>query len=380
MRHPLWLLNSSLLILFVITLCVVLLTQQKTPRWTAIEPTPYIKTMKKEVSEIEMAKIYDNDLFNTYSKPIEQVTQKPLEQQLPAAPTPLSVHIQEPPSPNFLDPLGIVLKGIITTGDDQKDRAIISVTKTKVESTLRVGDKIEDGQLIRILKNRIILIRSNGQEEIFYLREKDAKEDAGAMTSEQWSTIINKVDDSTYEIDPEAFIELVPHLAEFTNALDLITVYKAGKPFGIRIGMMNTNSFGPELGLHTGDIITSINNVPVTDVKSRMKIYEGIVSSPLGSTITITLLRHNNEAKLSVILKELPITSVSLGTKPHKLRQLPKTEEDIKEEKLKIIYGRETFAPTIDEIKRREKSTVLKKLLRKQQLEDAQHQPVNLEI
>ena len=152
---------------------MVLLTQQKTPRWTAIEPTPYIKTMKKEVSEIEMAKIYDNDLFNTYSKPIEQVTQKPLEQQLPAAPTPLSVHIQEPPSPNFLDPLGIVLKGIITTGDDQKDRAIIAVTKTKVESTLSVGDKIEDCQLIRILRNKaIILIRSNGQEEIFYFEKK----------------------------------------------------------------------------------------------------------------------------------------------------------------------------------------------------------------
>ena len=41
----------------------------------------------------------------------------------------------------------------------------------------KTGDVIEDAQLMRIFSNKVVLVRSNGQQEVLYLREKDAKTD-----------------------------------------------------------------------------------------------------------------------------------------------------------------------------------------------------------
>lgn len=101
MRQPIWLLNSSLLTLLLITLAIVVFTQQKVPRWASLEPESYIKTIKHEMSDAEMAKIYENDLFNTYSKPIEPLVPKVLEQKMPAAPVPQQARIPQPTVPTF---------------------------------------------------------------------------------------------------------------------------------------------------------------------------------------------------------------------------------------------------------------------------------------
>src|SRR5579859_852805 len=258
MRHPLWLLNSSLLILLLITISIIMLSQQKIPRWVSMEPAPYIKSVKKEVSEIEMAKIYTNDLFNTYSKPELAVVKKTLDQTMPAPPTPQQVRALEPIKVSFLDPLAITLKGIIIMADEFSSRVIIANNKTKAESIIKIGDKIEDSQLIRIFKNKAIFIRSNGQEETFYVREKDAKEDQGAQTLDQWDSAIRRLTDNTYQVDPQEFIEFVPDLGQFINSLDLITVYRKGKPFGLHVGAMDPMSFGREFGIKSGDIIRTI--------------------------------------------------------------------------------------------------------------------------
>ncbi len=381
MRQPLWLLNSSLLILFLVSLIIVVFTQQKVPRWVTLEPESYIKTIKREMSDAEMAKIYENDLFNTYSRPIEPLVPKTLEQTMPQPPTPQQVRIPQPTIPTFLEPLCISLKGIIIMGDDQKDRAIISNAKTKVESTIKVGDKVEDSQLIRIMKSKIIFIRSNGQEESFYLREKDARDDQGAQTAERWESVIKKIADNQYQIDPESFVELVPDLGQFIASLDLITVYRNGQPMGVKIGTLEPTSFGQELGLRTGDIITTINKIPATTVTNRMKIYDTISSLPMGSIIEVDFMRNNNNSQLLARLEEIARPSSFYIGKPGKpISAPPMTEEDIQERKMQILEQKKTFAPTLDEIRRRERSAILNKVMRGQEVEAIKNKPVNLEI
>lgn len=52
---------------------------------------------------------------------------------------------------------------------------MIADNKTNQEGTFKVGDTVQDAQLIRIFSNKIILLRNNGQQEVLYLREQDAK-------------------------------------------------------------------------------------------------------------------------------------------------------------------------------------------------------------
>ncbi len=65
-------------------------------------------------------------------------------------------------------------------------------TRTNKESSYKVGDMIEDAQLIRIFSNKVILMRANGQQEVLYLREKDAKLDPTYASGENWEGIISQ--------------------------------------------------------------------------------------------------------------------------------------------------------------------------------------------
>lgn len=379
MRHPLWILNSSLLGLFILSLLLVVLSQERPIRWALLEPTPFI-AIKKAVSPIELAKIYENDLFATYRKPFEQAKQKPLEEQFPQPPSPIPVHLPELEAPKFLEPLQISLKGIIIMGDDYKNRAIISNLKTKEENNVRIGDKVEDSQLIRILRNRIIFIRSNGQEEIFYLREKDAKEAPFAQSIERWNGVIAKLNEDSFVVDPEAFKELVPNLSEFINGLDLITVYRKGKSFGVRVGQIEQNSFAGDFGITTGDIITKINNTPVTSLQNRLKIYEEISTMPLGKHITVNLVHNGKESSFAILLQDLEKEAIIMGKGKKAKKAIQQTREDVEKEKRELLQQKYVFAPTVDEIKKREKTTALHKVKRHEEQEKLRQRSTQFDI
>jgi len=364
-RPQLWILNCALLGLLLIAALIVLLTQQKKPRWEPIEPTPFVGITKQVIPETVIAKIYENDLFNTYHRPTPDIKKKELEAQMPPPPTPLPPPPLEIPQARFMEPLPITVKGIIVVGDDQNNRVLIENSKSKEEKTFKIGDRIDDGQIIRIFRNRIILIRANGQEEVLYLRARDAKLDPGAAAADRWASTVKKLDPTHFIVDPYAFVEMVPTLAELIQMLDPLTVYQRGNPIGTRIGPMDPHSFGFEIGLQPGDMITSIAGIPTTDAGSKMKVYNRVTTLPLKSVIDIELLRNNRPLTIALKLEELGRPVETLGTKP--VTQQPrKTVEDIKAEKEKTLSRKVKLAPTLQELRKREKQTILRRIKKKE--------------
>lgn len=290
MRQPLWIINGSLFLLFLAAIIFVVLSQQKLPRWISIIPTAYTKMIKKEISRTEIATIYENDLFNTYQRPLPRIQQEQLEEQLPQPPAPQPVFLPQPTPPSFLEPLQALLHGVIIMGDSNKNRVMVENKATRQEFNLKVGDVFEDAQLIQIFKNRAIFIRSNGQEEILYLREKDAKLASEATDQSRWETVVKNISPHTFVVDPTAFAESMPTVPQLIQDLDLLTIYKKGQPFGLRVGKMEAGSFGHALELKPGDIIMRINGVPATSQTNRLAIYKKVVEPPLKKNISLSLL------------------------------------------------------------------------------------------
>jgi type II secretory pathway component PulC len=378
MRYPLWLLNSALLLLLLLALLISIATQEKPPRWVSIEVIPSTKTIKKDASKIEINKIYTNDLFDTYRTPTPE-GRKPLELMLPTPPTAVTAYVPASVPPIFLDPLPLTLKGIIIIGNDQKNRALIENTKTKEERTVKIGDVIEDAIVVIIFKNRIMLIRSNGQTETLYLREGDAKAALLSQSSERWAGIVKLIDDTTFAIDPEAFKEIVSTLGQLIDMLNATTVYNHGKPWGIRIGILDPGSLGLAIGLMSGDIITALNDMPISDQASRISIYQALSSLPVHATINIALQRQGISATITIKLEELAKPSlVTLGHEGTLTRH--KTKDDIEEEKIDLLEKKYTFAPTLQEIRERENKEILTKVKKAEYEHHAQQRPTKFEI
>lgn len=349
MKHPLWLVNDFLFVLFLMIICFMFISRQKIPTSISLTPRGEIKLPKKAVSKIDLSKIYTNDLFETYQAPEPKVEEVP-KITMPEPPTPKPVKVPLALPARFLEPLPVTLKGIIALADEVDNIALIQDNKTGSTKNYKANDKIEDAQIIRILSNKIILVRSNGQQEILYVSQYDAELDQQLHRPTTWSSIVQKKETYNYLVDPITFLKLIPNLAEFIDVFNLITVYKKGKSIGCRVGLLPPKSLPNALGLQTGDIIEEINAIPATTTDSRFEIYQKVIGLHIGDTLEVKLMRNNEEYIITYTLQQLeePLLSpTSTG--------FEKSMQEIEAQKVELLRQQHQFAPTLEQIRMQQK-------------------------
>ncbi len=313
MKLQLWIINSFLILIFLLALLV--------SRFLEIEP-PSLKVkavsaevvkpveVKPVVAAQNWGKIYQEDVFGTY---VEKVTPPPEKVPL-VTPIPELKPIQftvppEPKIPSFVAPLNITLKGIIVTGDEQKSAAMVA-DETNKEHMYYLGDKIKDAQIIKISRNRVVVLRANGQQESFYL----IKDDLFLPSSDKWENIVKKISDQKYKIDPHAFKLEVESLGNFIERVGVLgTAYSNGKSVGVKIGDTKDRDVASSLGILQNDVVTTINGISVADVKDRMRLYDAISKMKVGDNITVNMLRAGNEVSVDYELAKFPRISKAMA-------------------------------------------------------------------
>jgi type II secretory pathway component PulC len=359
MKHPFWIINLGLLSLVLavfafIFLSSVTVSQPKAEDLEAEE----VPLRKEEKVAINIKKIYEDDLFGTYIREVSPTKQLETTIPFPNPPAQQKITIPAIIEPEFLDPLQVTLKGIIVvSSNDSKNRAMIQDNKTMQEGTYKVGDLIQDAQLIRIFKNKIIFLRLNGQQEILYLREQDAKTDPVYNVAHEWDTVIKKTGNSTYLVNPKTFVEQVRTLTECIDLLNATTAYLQGKSIGLRIGNLSKSPFGTMIGLQNGDVILSINNIPAQTTEERLAIYKNVTSLKVGNTITVKILRKNREITLTYTLEDFSL----------KEDEADNTQE--KQETAFLSHGKNdiikqqhyAFSPTLDKMKKADHQMMFQK-------------------
>lgn len=357
MKHPVWIINSALFLLLISAVLFIFFSRVSIPEREDIEPALYSKIKKEKKLQINIAQIYQADLFGTFAT--AQAEPEPTEEVLfPPPPEPQEAEIPELPKPQFLEPLDITLRGIFMVNiDSTNNRAIIADNKTKKEASYKIGDKVIDAQLIRIFGDKIILLRSNGQQEVLYLREQDARMDAGYAMIDEWNTVAKPISETVFMVDPFAFAKRVPDLGQLIEMLHLITAYKNGQSIGVRIGTFDEKSVGTVLGLHPGDIITRIENIPATSMDERLKIYQKVLNKRENEKIMVQLVRNQQPIEFEYLLKEF-VPEEGQKETPKQQFIIQKIEED---EKIKILKQRYEFAPTLQEIRQKERKNMIDK-------------------
>lgn len=298
MRSQLWIINSALIALFVMVVLVLMIGRPSLVLPKKIDLAGRLVAGRDAaMPSIDTTYIYQHDPFGTLSgitPPEPVVPPKPMVAPLPAAP----MMGQDPQHasviPAFLPPLTVVLKGIIYGSQEHDHRAIIEDKKTRKEGLYRVGDTILDAEIIRIESNKIMFLRSNGQQETVYVSSAEAHKDPLYQRAEgKYAAVIpvRKVSDTQFVIDPHLFVLYINNLAQFLDALDITTVFEKGRSIGCRIGAVAPNSIGALCGLQSSDIVTTINDISTGTTKERLAIYQQIIGMQEGSTIKVSLLR-----------------------------------------------------------------------------------------
>jgi len=318
MKQPVWILNSSLLILFFMSQLLLFMLQKAVPRRVSINSDTLMVLETKAKEPVNIPVIYEErDLFGTYETPTSIATKiEDIVSPMPVAPKNIVANLPVEKAPTFFAPLDCILKGVIFVKDDPSGSlAIIQFKKTKEEENYQVGDLVEDAQILKILQNKVIVIRSNGQQETLYLREEDAIHDFESQATYMPKNVIESSLDNKYKINIDEFVKLVPNLGEFINVLNLTTVYHQGKSFGCRIGTINKDSLGNMLGFVTDDIMINIDNFAIDDLTSRINIYNHILNKTAGDIIKVDVLRDKNTVTLIYGLVDYHMKNVEFSKK-----------------------------------------------------------------
>jgi len=367
MKQPVWILNLSLFALLLVLVILISLYKVKLPPVYSIIPDEITgKIIQQKFGSLDLTKIYDNDLFNTYKSTTKEPQKPDYVKPVPTPPQPVSVSAPKIEQPKFFDPLPITLTGVFMLHDDSENRAIILDNKLKQEITYKIGDEIEDAQLVKIFSNKILLIRSNGQQEMLYLSQDEATQDMPSHGKKDWSHIVKKVKQDTYLVDKQEFAREVKSLTNVIELFDLTTAYKQGKSIGSKIGKTEKESLASACGFIPGDIITKIKNIPATTTDERLQIYRELIKESEQNVFDVELLRNNalNTIKIRLgIIRPIPKKPPILSTTPIKdqpLRIQKQYDDDLEQEKIKILRQKEKFAPTLRDIRLHEKANILR--------------------
>lgn len=306
MRSPLLIINSILAGCLLVIIMFILLSLRKITGDVAvgrIQPTKVKVITKEERPGIKDLKlIEDNDLFGTYKIEIEkpEIIKVP---SIPEPPSPKPIAESQEPQVQFLDPLPIKISGIISSPNENKSQITLVNTKTNESNSYKVGDKLLDAYILRILPRKVIVIRSNGQQDTIFMYQEDAEKEIQELKETSWKEVVQKLSDTEFIINKENFVEKVESIANFIDMLDVTTAFKKGISIGCQIGNLDEKSIGPSLGLMTGDIILNISDIAPTNTENRINIYNKISTIKSNQTIKLEILRENKKLNYNYHIK-----------------------------------------------------------------------------
>lgn len=379
MRSSIWVLTSALLLLCVSVFVFIFFSQQELPTRSKLLVSSTSQVYSGPSIIVDSSYIYQNDIFGTYIAPALPVAEA-ISKFLPIPKVPLinTTMPVEPVQPDFLDPLPLTLSGVLLDSNEKNNRAIIINNKTKAQKTYKIGDSIEDAELLSIFDSSVLFVRSNGQEETLFINQRAAQEDPAFNSQNNWDGVILKEGDNKFFINPVSFIERIPNLAQFFELLDAATVYKKGKSFGVRIGKSPSESLAEALGLQAGDIIKSIFKISVLDTSDRIAVYNLIKEVTEGTKIPVKIIRNSEELENIYTLKILTAQEIYNTTETQQQQKSSEASSpdlllnnnsrdsrdsafDIKKERNILAQSQANFTSRIEQMQKRDKQSMMRR-------------------
>ncbi len=187
--------------------------------------------------------------------------------------------------------LGLLLKGTIA-GSDIFSRAIIE-DKGK-QQIFKIGDSVSGANIIGIFRNKVIL-SMNGQEQM--LVPEVAPDKKGAKGGPGPSAPSIPIGGMAGGGDMSSAMQ---NMEQFLGNARVVPYFKGGEPYGFRVTNVDNSSplFG--LGVRSGDVIKSVNGIPIKTPEDAMKLYQNMQNI---SSANVELERHGATTSVNVPLK-----------------------------------------------------------------------------
>jgi general secretion pathway protein C len=170
--------------------------------------------------------------------------------------------------------LNLVLKGILSYGDETSSRALIADASGK-EKPYSVGDDIPGGAILKAIHADRVILERNGRFETLRL-DRSKSSSAGSSAPASASTVRGNTTVTTKSGEATTLAELRNELlrepGKASQYVRLQPVYSEGKLQGYRIYPGANRTLFQSVGLRAGELVTSVNGVPLDDAAKALQL------------------------------------------------------------------------------------------------------------
>lgn len=181
--------------------------------------------------------------------------------------------LPEPVVVENLQPTSLKLKLLGTvTGDNDKAFAVIQNLQQRQQQLYRIGDTIQNATLKMILREKIIL-RVNGKDEILEIDKAQTKK-TRRLSSKSATT-----DSRNITVKRSRVKSAVKNINKLMQQARVRPHFTNGKADGLSLTGIKPNSIFHDMGLKSGDIITSVNGKTIESVEDVLTFYKSLQTS-----------------------------------------------------------------------------------------------------
>lgn len=297
-RTHLCLINTILLFLVLGQIGMLNFLQKRIPiyrpqSWP--EPVP----LKLEQLDLPVEQLYGRrDIFGLYEKVSTTAVKEDWSKKIPKVPDQAPLVIPERPKGVVMqDPLPIVLDGIVWSANPEASMCVFSEEGAK-EKFYHVYDQVKDGVILKIDHKQVIILRSNGQLETYYLHGHDPALEIN------FKDLVLALDEQHYVVRIDSAWWKDMSLAEFLQPFGLVPVFKDGKAVDMRVTACADQSFPQLLGLKLSDKLLSLDGCSLLEKSGRKEAYLRVISAHAGKEMVLELLRNDKPLSITYRLDE----------------------------------------------------------------------------
>jgi general secretion pathway protein C len=190
--------------------------------------------------------------------------------------------------------MGISLKGTIT-GPSEIARAIIEESSN--QKLYRIGDTLKGATLIAIFRNKVIM-DVNGQQKMLVIEESKSGPGLASRASRAGRNPRFPVGSSF--AGAGGMPDAMRNMDQLLGSARVVPYYRGGQPYGFRVSDVAEGAKVYELGVRTGDIIKSINGIPIRTPQDALNAYQELQSN---TNVQMEIERQGSTTTVSVPLK-----------------------------------------------------------------------------
>jgi len=169
------------------------------------------------------------------------------------------------------------LKGTMT-GDKARAQAIIEDVRIKTDRIYRIGAKVENAIIKKIMWDKVILTL-DGQEIVLAMGSSTDIASSADPKKLSGPGLPGGADSRQIILNPSAIDEVLKNISQSQSQVAVQPYLENGKPAGVKLSGPQVDSVMSATGIRSGDIIKSVNGQAIKSINDAMRIYENLKTS-----------------------------------------------------------------------------------------------------